>query len=157
MSVQDQAQPHYSTDRFFAQAWHLRPYEDVPLSVAIELADIINDACRWFHEPRHLFLGDPSAPSFPDDVVDEVCDALQHQLDKEGESRTRGATCSRHGVPHAKWYHLCDLPMSHRRALVERVWALRAQHAITVRTWAKTTEPPTAPQPPYAPFDSLWP
>jgi hypothetical protein len=28
--MEQQTQPHYSTDRFFAQAWHLRPYEDVP-------------------------------------------------------------------------------------------------------------------------------
>jgi hypothetical protein len=156
MADQPPAMPHYSTDRFFAQAWHLRPYEDVPLPVAIELAQVVNEACSWFHDRRHLFLGDPSAPALPDHVVDEVCDALQHQMDKEGESRTRGATCSRHGVAHTAWYHLADLPPARRRALVERVWALKQRHAIEVRLWTDETPPP-APQPPYAPFDALWP
>lgn len=155
--MEKQAQPHYSTDRFFAQAWHLRPYEDVPLPVAIELAELVTEACRWFHDKRHLYLGDPSAPAFPDDVVDDVCRALQHQMDKEGESRTRGATCSRHGVAHTHWYALMDLPPARRRALVERVWALRQRHGVTVRVWATGDPTPPAPQPPYAPFDALWP
>ncbi len=104
--------PRYSTDRFFTQAWHLRPYKDVPLPVAIELAQTVTEACRWFHDRGHLFLGDPSAPAFPDEVVDEVCAALQHQLDKEGESRTRGAVCSHHGVSHTRWYRLDQLPVA---------------------------------------------
>jgi hypothetical protein len=149
--------PYYSTDRFFAQAWHLRPYEDVPLPVAIELAEVVTEACRWFHDPKSLFLGDPSAPPMADEVVDDVCQALQHQLDKEGESRTRGATCSRHGVPHTRWYHLMELPPARRRALVERVWALKERHAITVRVWNQGDAPPATPQPPYGPHDGLWP
>lgn len=150
-------QPHYSTDRFFAQAWHLRPYEDVPLPIAIEIAEIVTDACRWFHDPRHLFLGDPSAPAFDDETVDAVCEAMQHQLDKEGESRTRGATCSRHGVAHTHWYHLTDLPPARKRALAERVWAIKQREGIAVRTWEADAAPPPTPQPPYAPFDALWP
>jgi hypothetical protein len=149
--------PYYSTDRFFAQAWHLRPYEDVPLPVAIELAEVVNEACRWFHDPRSIFLGDPSAPQLSDEAVDDVCNALQHQLDKEGESRTRGATCSRHGVPHSCWYHLADLPPARRRALVERVWAIKNRQNITVRVWNESDAPPPTPQPPYAPYDGLWP
>jgi hypothetical protein len=149
--------PYHSTDRFFAQAWHLRPYEDVPLPLAIELAETVTDACRWFHDPKGIFLGDPSAPQLSDAIVDEVCAALQHQLDKEGESRTRGATCSRHGVPHTRWYHLMDLPPARRRALVERVWAIKNKHDITVRVWNESDAPPPTPQPPYAPYDGLWP
>ncbi len=148
--------PYYATERFFAQAWHLRPYEEVPLPVAAELADLVTEACRWFHDPRHVFLGDPSAPRFPDAVVDAVCDALQRQLDKEGESRTRGSTCSRHGVPHTRWYHLMDLPPARRRALVERVWALRQRHGVRVRLWRQGSQPPV-PRPPSEPFDPLWP
>ena len=149
--------PHYSTDRFFAQAWHLRPYEDVPLPLAVELAEVVTEACRWFHEPRHLFLGDPGAPAFPDDVVDEVCNALQKQLDKEGESRTRGAVCSVHGIAHTAWYNLADLPPARRRALTERVWSLRKQADVTVRVWAEDAVLPAAPRPAYAPFKGLWP
>jgi hypothetical protein len=149
--------PYYSTDRFFAQAWHLRPYEDVPPAAAIELADLVTEACRWFHDPRHLFLGDPAAPPFPDEVVDAVCDALQRQLDKEGESRTRGATCARHDVAHRRWYHLAELPAARRRALVERVWALRRRHGVTVCVWDRDTHPPPAPQPPSNLYDGLWP
>lgn len=137
--------PHYSTDRFFAEAWHLRPYEDVPLPVAVELAEIVVEACRWFHNRGHIFLGDPLAPSFPDDVVDEVCQALQRQLSKEGESRTRGGTCSRHGVKHTKWYLLDELPAVRRRALVERVWALRQRYGIDVRVWHEDEPPPPIP------------
>lgn len=149
--------PYYSTDRFFAQAWHLRPYEDVPLPVAVELAEIVTEACRWFHDPRHLFLGDPTAPPLSDTVVDEVCQALQHQLDKEGESRTRGATCSRHGVPHTRWYRLLDLPPARRRALVERVWALKQRYGITVRVWNRGDPPPAMPPSPASAHDGLWP
>lgn len=139
----------YSTDIHFQQGPPY-PYEDVPLPVAIELADLVTEACRWFHNQRDLFLGDPGAPAFPDYVVDEVCSALQRQLDKEGESRTRGATCSQHGVAHTHWYHLAELPPARRRALVERVWALRKQHGITVRLWDVSTPPPAPPD--YGPY-----
>lgn len=141
---------YYSTDRFFATAWHLRPYEDVPLSVAIELAKIVTDACRWFHDKRAVFLGDPTAPAFPDEVVNEVCKALQCQLDKEGNSRTSGATCSTHSVAHDRWYQLMDLPPARRRAIVERIWSLKQSNDVTVRYWHD--EPP--PQPPKHPLQN---
>ncbi|MFN8555809.1 MAG: hypothetical protein U0531_00130 [Dehalococcoidia bacterium] len=157
MTQERPGQPYYSTDQFFSQAWHLRPYEDVALPIAVEMAEIVNEACRWFHDPRHMFLGDPGAPPFADDVVDEVCEAIQHQLDKEGQSRTRGATCSRHGVAHTNWYHLNELPAARRRALVERVWALRNRHGSTVRVWSRDDAPPPPPPPPYAPYGGLWP
>lgn len=130
--------PVYSTDPFFAQNWHLQPYAAVPLPVAVELAEIVTDACQWFHDPKHIFLGDPSAPALPDDTVDEVCTALQHQLDKEGRSRTRGAVCSRHGIPHTHWYHLLDLPLPRRRALAERVWAIKQRESLEVPVWIPT-------------------
>ena len=149
--------PYYSTDRFFAQAWHLRPYQDVPLSVAVELADVVSEACRWFHDPKHIFLGDAGAPPLSDEAVEAVCDALQHQLDKEGESRTRGAVCTRHGVAHTSWYHLTDLPMPRKRALAERVWALRQQHSITVRVWEPDDPVPPSPTPPFGGAGSVWP
>lgn len=127
--------PYYSTDAYFGHNWQHRPYEDVPLPLAIELAEIVTDACQWFHDPKHIFLGDPSAPDLPDAAVDEVCAALQHQLDKEGRSRTRGTVCSRHGLPHTHWYQLADLPMPRKRALAERIWALKQREEITVRMW----------------------
>lgn len=133
----------YSTDQFFARAHHLRPYEDVPLPVAGELAEIVTDACRWFHDKRSIFLGDPSAPRFPDDVVDTVIEALQRQLDKEGDRRTQGARCSFHQVVHTQWYHLNDLPPQRQRALVKKVWSLRERHRIKVRTWEVGATPPS--------------
>ena len=137
--------PYYSTDRLFATNWSLRPFDDVPLPLAVELAELVTEACRWFTEPRSVFLGDPDAPAFDDGTVDEVVTALQCQLDKEGASRTRGSTCSRHGVVHKDWYHLTDLPAARKRALVERVWALKQQAGVTVRVWNEGDAPPTAP------------
>lgn len=138
--------PYYSTDRFFSQAWHLRPYEDVPLPIAVELAGIITEACRWFHNSKHIFLGNPSAPAFDLQTVNEVCRAIQVQLDKEGESRTSGAICSRHGIRHSRWYKLLELPEHRRRALVERIWALKVEYGITVRVWDEKQAPPPPPE-----------
>lgn len=140
----------YSTDPELAAAWHLRAHEDVPLPVAAELAEMVTEACRWFHEPKHLFLGDPTAPHCSDAVVDEVCRAMQHQLDREGKSRTGESTCSRHGIAHTHWYQLMDLPPARRRALVERIWALKERHGITVRVWSH--EEPLPERTPVAPF-----
>ena len=150
--------PYYSTDPFFRERRSLRPQEAVPLAVAIELAELVTEACQWFHDPRHLFLGDVGAPSLSDEVVDEVCFALQHQLDREGQSRTRGAPCSRHNVAHTSWYHLMELPMARRRALVERVWAIRERSKVEVRVW--TDEPGSVPPPeprPAVTWDYPWP
>lgn len=141
---------YYSTDTFHSRNWHLaKPYMSVPLPVAVEVAELVTEACRWFHEPRALFLGDPSAPAIPDDVVDEVCRALQYQLDKEGKSRTadrKGKLCGRHGVMHTDWYQVMDLPAARRRALVDRIWAIKAREQVTVPVYPVGVEvaPPPA-------------
>jgi hypothetical protein len=116
----------YSTDPGF----NTSVVQIIPLPVAAELAEIVTEACHWFHDHKHIFLGNPEAPAFDDETVEEVCFALQHQLDREGRSRTKGHICVGHGVPHTDWYKVTDLPMSHKRALVERIWALKQEHGI---------------------------
>lgn len=117
----------YSMDnRIRGMSSNDQPWNQIDLALAKAVADLVSEACLIVHDPSHVFLGDPSAPTFPDAVVDEMMRGLQTQLDREGKSRTSpNARCVTHGVHHEHWYTLAnDLPRARQRALAERIYAL---------------------------------
>lgn len=159
MSEEQTPRPlHRSTSRYIMHNWQLRPHEAVPLNVARKVAELVTEACMVVCNPTHVFLGDPDAPAMSDDVVAEVMHGLQAQLDKEGESRTRGSVCSRHGVKHTTYYRLAqDVPMARQRALAERIWRLWKEWGGTVQVYAEGDPEPEKPEPPTAsPYEFGW-
>lgn len=120
-----------STDRELTTL-SISPYMGVPLPIAEEVAEVITEACQWFSNPSHVFLGSFEAPPFPDQVVQSVIYAMQAQLDKEGQSRCRNASCGKHGERHHSWYALRELPPSRQRALVERIWQIKQRSAASL-------------------------
>ena len=136
----------FTTNSFFNRAFSLRPSEDVPLDGAKQVAALVEEAAKIVHDPKHIFLGDPGAPSLSDAVVAEVMRGLQAQLDREGQSRTRGATCGKHKQPHTCWYHLSDdLPPARQRALAERLWRVWKEWGGTVRVYRTNDDVSPAP------------
>lgn len=116
------------------------------LAVAREVAELVTEACRWFHDRHHRFSGDPSAPRLSEDLVSAVIHGLQGQMDQEARNTRCLSTyrCQIHDKHvHPNWYALRELPRGYQRALVERIWAVWQREGIRV-----LERPTTAPAPP---------
>jgi len=123
-------------------------YLPVDLAVAKRVAAVIEEVCLAVYAGTgQMIFGDPGAPALDDEKVERVIEAIAHEYDAEGVSRTRGWRCVTEGHPteqHAwrpvcewsvsplhgygnvrrTWYDLHALPHTAKRALVERVWRI---------------------------------
>ncbi len=107
----------------------MQPHMTVPKAIANALADICQEAITWFHDPSHVFLGDPDVRTIPDEEARSRIAGYQMELDKELRRVRRLPP----GLGGAKepigddvlGYVLSDMPFARQRALVERwerVW-----------------------------------
>lgn len=99
------------------------PHVTVPRQLADDMAAACQEAVRWFHDPDHVFLGDPEVRSVPDDEVRERIAGYQEELDKEWLRVSRLHPTSSPTAPTGPdtlKYGLSEMPFARQRALVER-------------------------------------
>lgn len=94
------------------------PYITVPQKLADDMALLCQEVVRWFHDPKHVFLGDADIGPIPDEVVQERIAGYQKELDKEW-TRVQRVEEAKGDGPFFR-YELAKLPFSHQRALCER-------------------------------------
>lgn len=102
----------------------MTPRITVPRQLADDVAATCQEAVRWFHEPGHVFLGDPTVRTVPDEEVRERIAGYQSELDAEWRRVVRipanDVRAPAPTGPDVLKYELSEMPFARQRALVER-------------------------------------
>ena len=91
------------------------PSKTMPQAVANVMADEVVKAVEWFYDLDHVYLGDPTVRSIPDDEVRDRIEGWQREYDKEVARYNRRLPDENRRLR----YVLADMPFERQRALVE--------------------------------------